>query len=473
MPTRKSHGGISKPTSKKTSPHLSCKKAVPRQDSPRANDTNNRTHYHPAQTEWTWENMPDIIYQLKPEGKCNRNEEPPALSYKIHNARVRDLPVLPDNISSTVEEFRVEAWMRLDRRIRLKDITDRIHPEFRLRENALQQRGVRFRQAFGLLAWDSGNKRSLKLEEKLLAKMRNLGLDPDLNSTRGITPGLINPKAGEEGGRVPLPIGWGPNKFSRSKKSKVQCVEAELLKEIMPEVESPKLGANLPKEPTADPDPSGFEAYMRSIEESLLEDFVEAAESPELMEYELNREASLFEETQSRDSVVQTKNTHEYTSYDEYKTHPSGTLPVDQGIIADEDLPTSVSMADLDLTKGVTQPGREIKLCYPLVNDNLNSQSPSWSLSSAISPRGFCSSTCFEEALQQPDELLKAIQPSFCSQSNPQTPSNDSLCFINPGDLDTVKQQTEMNDLDNMFNEYYAAERQLNEMPHYHSFTLW
>ncbi|KAL2854667.1 hypothetical protein BJX68DRAFT_264568 [Aspergillus pseudodeflectus] len=450
MPTRNNRGGVSKPGS-----HLPSK-SVPRQDSPRANDTKNRTLHHAAQTEWTWENMPDIIYQLKPEGKSNRNEEPPMLPYRIHNNDVRDLPILPDNISSTVEEFRVEAWMRLDRRIRLRDITDRIHPDFRLRENALQQRGVRFRQAFGLLAWDSGNKRSLKLEEKLLAKMKNLGLDPRLNSTRGITPGLINPKAGEEGGRVPLPVGWGPNKSSRTKK--VQCIEAELLKETLTGVEPSKSRADLPKpkEPTPDPDPSGFEEYMRSIEESLPEDLVEDAESLKPMEYELNSEASLSEETQSCDPVPQIKYTPEY-------------------IIADEDLPTSVSMADLDLTKGVTQPEPELKLRYPLVDDNFNPQSPFWSSSSVISTRGFCSSTCFNDAPQQPDELLKAIhiQPPFCSQSTPQTPSTDGFHFINPSDLDTVKQQAEMNGYDNMFNEYYSAERQLNEMPHYHSFALW
>ncbi|KAL3488266.1 hypothetical protein BJX62DRAFT_227424 [Aspergillus germanicus] len=419
MPTRRNHGRVSKPTSKKTKSY-SKPKAVPRQDSPNAKNIKNRTLHHPAQTEWTWENMPEIIYQLKPEGKSNRNEEPPPiLSYQIHDHDVRDLPILPDNISSTVEEFRVEAWMRLDRRIRLKDITDRIHPDFRLRENALQQRGVRFRQAFGLLAWDSGNKRSLKLEEKLLAKMRNLGLDPSSNSTRGITPGLINPKAGEEGGRVPLPVGWGPNKSSRSKK-----VQAELPK---------------PKEPTPDPDPSGFEAYMRSIEELFPEDLVEDAESPEPMEYEL-------------DSKIK------YTP---------------ENIIADEDLPTSVRMTDLDLTKGVTQPNPELKLRYPLVHDNLNSKSPFWSSSSVVSSRGFCSSTCFKEAPEQPYEVLEAMQPSFCSQNKPQTPSTDGFRFINPSALDTVKQQTEMNGLDNMFNEYYSAERQLNEMSNFYSFTLW
>jgi hypothetical protein len=399
--------------------------------------------------------MPDIIYQLKPEGKSNRNEEPPPiLSYRIHDHDVRDLPILPDNISSTVEEFRVEAWMRLDRRIRLKDITDRIHPDFRLRENALQQRGVRFRQAFGLLAWDSGNKRSLKLEEKLLARMRNLGLNPSSNSTRGITPGLINPKAGEEGGRVPLPVGWGPNKSSRTKK--VQYIEAELHKETMLEVEPSKSRAELPKpkEPTLDADPSGFEAYMRSIEESFPEDLVEDAGSPESMEYELDSKVSQFEETQSCDPVAQIKYTPEY-------------------IIADEDLPTPVRMTDLDLTKGVTQPEPELKLRYPLVHDNLNSQSPFCSSSSLVSPRGFCSSTCFKEAPEQPYEVLEAMQPSLSSQNKPQILSTDGFRFINPSALDTVEQQTEMNGLDNMFNEYYSAERQLNEMSSFYSFTLW
>ncbi|KAL2219872.1 hypothetical protein M432DRAFT_606857 [Thermoascus aurantiacus ATCC 26904] len=127
------------------------------------------------------------------------------MSYPIHGQYLREIPVLPDNISSNVEEFRVEAWMRLDRRIRLCDITNRMHPMFRIKPNALQQRGVRFRKAFSMLAWGSGNKKTAELEAELVKAMIQKGIDPALNSTRGLTPGLINPELGEAGGRIPVP----------------------------------------------------------------------------------------------------------------------------------------------------------------------------------------------------------------------------------------------------------------------------
>lgn len=135
-------------------------KPVPRQDSPQAIDPRNFTTSRPDQDNWSWADLPDILYQFEPADKKDRKSDPPRMNYPIHGQYLRDLPILPDNIASTVEEFRVEAWMRLDRRIRLRDITDRMHPLFRIQDNALQQRSVRFRQQFSLIAWDSGNKRS-------------------------------------------------------------------------------------------------------------------------------------------------------------------------------------------------------------------------------------------------------------------------------------------------------------------------
>lgn len=173
--------------------------------------------------------MPRILYQLRPSEKKDRKAEADLMTYPIHGKVLRNLPVLPDNIASTVEEFRVEAWMRMDRRVRLKDITDRMHPKFRVNDNALQQRSVRFRQIFGLLAWDSGNKRSRELEKDLLQRMRDKGIDPAANSTRGITPGLINPALGEAGGRIPLPKSGSHGKHGVSKWTKKQKTESSSL----------------------------------------------------------------------------------------------------------------------------------------------------------------------------------------------------------------------------------------------------
>lgn len=146
------------------------------------------------------------MYVFKPVSTtATLKSEIPLKTYPIYGEYLRDIPVLPDTISSDVEEFRVEAWMRLDRRIRLADITSRMHPDFRIHSNALQQRGVRFRKAFFMLAWGSGNKKTDALEAEILRAMEKRGVDPALNSTRGLTPGLINPDLGEAGGRIPVP----------------------------------------------------------------------------------------------------------------------------------------------------------------------------------------------------------------------------------------------------------------------------
>ncbi|KAL2010415.1 hypothetical protein VTN00DRAFT_6222 [Thermoascus crustaceus] len=203
--------------SKKAAKLAQCKKgtlqkspargyAVPRQHSAiAANDFRNVTSHHPEQVNWSINNLPDIMYVFKPPVTNARTDEPPTMSYPIHGQYLREIPVLPDNISSNVEEFRVEAWMRLDRRIRLCDITNRMHPIFRIKPNALQQRGVRFRKAFSMLAWGSGNKKTAELEGEIVKAMIQKGIDPALNSTRGLTPGLIDPQLGEAGGRIPVP----------------------------------------------------------------------------------------------------------------------------------------------------------------------------------------------------------------------------------------------------------------------------
>ncbi|KAI9041647.1 uncharacterized protein KD926_006545 [Aspergillus affinis] len=156
-------------------------KKVPRQDSPRAKDPLNFTSYRPDQDHWSWNSFPEILYQLKPTEKRNKGLDAPLLTYQIHGEYLRDLPVLPDNIASNVEEFRVEAWMRLDRRIQLRDIKDRMHKDFRVSENTLQQRIGRFRQYMRM----ASTPRSIQL-----------GV---------ITPGLIDPVLGEAGGRIALP----------------------------------------------------------------------------------------------------------------------------------------------------------------------------------------------------------------------------------------------------------------------------
>ena len=145
------------------------------------------------------------MYVFKcPEG-AEKKKAPTPRNVKIHGVDVREVAILPDNISSRVESWRVEAWTRLDRNLKLDDITCRMHPTYRITNNTLQTRVGRFRAAFHLSKWVSGNPKSGPLEEKIVAAMVEKGIDPKANSTRGLTPGLIDPAQGEKGGRIPLP----------------------------------------------------------------------------------------------------------------------------------------------------------------------------------------------------------------------------------------------------------------------------
>ncbi|KAH2556002.1 hypothetical protein KXW97_000467 [Aspergillus fumigatus] len=189
------------------------KKKTPRQGSTDAVDPRNFTSFREDQKDWSWDNLPAILYQFKPtkEDDEKKEREPPKTKL-LGGKWVRDIEILPDHISSDVEEFRVEAWMRLDRRIHLQDIIDRMHEDFAIERNALQQRNVRFRKAFHLIAWSSGNKISCQLEQDVLNRMSEQGIDPTLNSTRGLTPGPVNPELGEAGGRIALPDNYGPDR---------------------------------------------------------------------------------------------------------------------------------------------------------------------------------------------------------------------------------------------------------------------
>lgn len=189
-------------------------KKAPRLRSPNAINPENITAYHPAQAEWSWNNLPDVLYIFKSPHQYTKRERVAAVTANTLPTKpspfrsekpLRLFDVLPDRISSCVEEFRVEAWRRIDGRITLSDITARMHPAFRIRENALQFRLVRFRQAFNILAWGTENSETVKHAVRLEEMMRAVGIDPARNSTRGITPGLLHPHLGEVGGRMSIP----------------------------------------------------------------------------------------------------------------------------------------------------------------------------------------------------------------------------------------------------------------------------
>lgn len=120
----------------------------------------------------------------------------------------------------------------MDRRIRLRDITDRMNPRFRIANNALQQRGVRFRKAFNILSWGTGNKKTALLAHNLEAKMKRHGLDPNLGTTRGLTPGLINPELGEKGGRIPVPEPYRSRYFQNQRPPRAPRTPSVIVKQL-------------------------------------------------------------------------------------------------------------------------------------------------------------------------------------------------------------------------------------------------
>lgn len=184
--------------------------SAPRQNSRESYIPDNYTEPHPDQMDWSIENLPPILYQLYPPKDYKVRRPAGMTNIFVDDERLRDLPVLPNRISTLVEEWRVEAWMRMDSRITLKDITDRmIKINGRKTEpNTIQQRNGRFRSIFFLIAWGSTNAKSKELEKKVLAALAEKKIDVRLNTTRGLTPGLKVPALGEAGDRVKIPNVW-------------------------------------------------------------------------------------------------------------------------------------------------------------------------------------------------------------------------------------------------------------------------
>ncbi|WEW56609.1 hypothetical protein PRK78_002057 [Emydomyces testavorans] len=183
------------------------KNKAPRKNSREsAEDESNITLILPTQRDWSIHNLPDILYQLKPTQKNKKTKSPVPMKESPYpdEPKLRHFDILPDRISTNVEDWRVETWKRLDARIRLRDITDRMLPDKRLQRNALQQRLVRFRQQFSFLTWGKPNQGSIRHEAKVVAMLAERGIDLALNTTRGLSPGLIDPNDPSKG-RIPIP----------------------------------------------------------------------------------------------------------------------------------------------------------------------------------------------------------------------------------------------------------------------------
>ena len=168
------------------------------------------TDWRADQANWSLDNLPNIIYVFKqPDSwlKSDLLKEPPLKRYQIYGKYLRDIPCLPDHISSRLEGWRYEYWTRLDPRISFRrDLCPRMRPDMRkgARASTLQMARNRFRRDCKVLGWVT---RGHKFEEHLAdleQEMRANNIDPQRNTTRGLSWGLINPAMGEAGGRIAI-----------------------------------------------------------------------------------------------------------------------------------------------------------------------------------------------------------------------------------------------------------------------------
>ncbi|KAH2760526.1 hypothetical protein KXV94_007298 [Aspergillus fumigatus] len=160
-----------------------------------------QTTPHGDQIYWSLENLPEVLYVLRPRTDYRKSRH---RVYKTTNAltgkQINDFAVLPCQISSCVEGWRLEAWMRLDRRIAQQDIIDRVNPKYKLTAEEIESRRENFRNAFHVANWNM--QKSIWEIDRIV---KAIGVDTRKNTTRGLTPGLIDPSKGEAGGRIPIP----------------------------------------------------------------------------------------------------------------------------------------------------------------------------------------------------------------------------------------------------------------------------
>lgn len=102
--------------------------------------------------------------------------------------------MLPSQISSQVEGWRIEAWCRLDPRITAQDIVDRVNPVYDLTGKKVASRRYRFRVQNNISCWSSESSM-----EEITHKLVEKGVDPALNTTRGLSAGWIDPTRRERG----------------------------------------------------------------------------------------------------------------------------------------------------------------------------------------------------------------------------------------------------------------------------------
>ncbi|KAL1968962.1 hypothetical protein VTN77DRAFT_796 [Rasamsonia byssochlamydoides] len=245
------------------------------------------TAYHPGQAHWSIHNLPDILYILRPtEEHTKSRAKVPIAPFLVFGKQVRDFPMLPRQISSQVEGWRMEAWFRMDRRIQPQDFIDRMNPRCAASISSLQYRRYSFRLDFTVAAWGSGSSIAAVTREVL-----RHGIDPARNTTRGLTPGLVDPAKGEAAGRVPLPGSWiahahpseWPEDPPQTQARPASAVQPQLSSSVQPQLSSsvqPQLSLSAAPRPPSSVQPQLSSSAAPRPPSSLTATFAACAQQP-------------------------------------------------------------------------------------------------------------------------------------------------------------------------------------------------
>ncbi|KAI4180510.1 MAG: hypothetical protein LQ346_006976, partial [Caloplaca aetnensis] len=180
------------------------------------------TSFHPAQATWSEDNLPDILYTYKPptnwqkfyDNNAIRRLFPPPKTDANGNIMYErwpgdankpdpllDFPHLPDQIGTK------EAWWVFETWRRWKDILMRQeYPHRSAAPTNIQALVSHNRPAFKIASWHPQQSRVLGVPSRGIEWLAEMSEEQQRrNTTRGLTPGLVDPSRGEEGGRVALP----------------------------------------------------------------------------------------------------------------------------------------------------------------------------------------------------------------------------------------------------------------------------
>ncbi|KAL8713742.1 MAG: hypothetical protein Q9220_002268 [cf. Caloplaca sp. 1 TL-2023] len=216
------------------------------------------TSFHPGQANWGPENIPDILYVYKPpqewqdfKRRPERNGRRPARlppakrnpdgtvvleQWPLDPQRPQELldfKHLPDQVGTREYWWVFEAWRRLDPRIRWKDIWMRQKAGNRSKSetgNGIEMLVSRSRCHLNIIAWEpqkphlNRHRRQSEHQAKIEEKMTQVQIDN--NTTRGLTPGLVDPAQGENSRRIQWPKlakGTGQHKGPRKPRQHKQA----------------------------------------------------------------------------------------------------------------------------------------------------------------------------------------------------------------------------------------------------------